>query len=87
MIREQDFLSALQALASATRLEAVTPDDDTTLDFNVRCLYVGTGGTVVVSTSQSTEVPFKCPDGFYLFVNPTKVHEASTATDIVAMGD
>ncbi len=64
---------------------AVTPSN--TDDIQRACLYIGTGGDVVVRTANSsTNVTFaNVADGTFLPVMVTRVLEATTADDILAL--
>lgn len=67
---------------------AVTTSDTTALSPPARCLYIGTGGDVViVQPGSSTAVTFKnMPSGSYLWVQTLLVKTTNTtATNIVAL--
>jgi hypothetical protein len=70
----------------ALSLFAVTKSDSTVFTDVVRQLYVGTGGTVVVTDEQGNDITFKnVADGSTIgpfFIR--KVKAATTAADIVA---
>tara|TARA_R100000353_G_C6404497_1_gene168574 strand:+ start:322 stop:561 length:240 start_codon:yes stop_codon:yes gene_type:complete len=69
-----------------TEAVAVTKSDSTVLD-NV-ALYVGTGGDLTITMKDSaTDVVFKnVPSGTFLPIAATKVKNATTAADILAIG-
>jgi hypothetical protein len=65
---------------------AVTPDDATELPTEVRGLYIGTGGDLVVQgIGTDTTVTYKnLPDASYVFVQASKVMATgTTASDII----
>lgn len=70
-----------------TTLFAVTPSNSTVFSDDVRQLYVGTAGDVVVVTEDNTTVTFKnVPAGFYLgpfFIRKVNA-TGTTASNIVA---
>ena len=71
----------------ATRVDAVTPDDNTDLT-GVRGIYVGAGGNVAVRCIHSPSVTATfvgVPAGTILPVQVTRVMAASTATSILAL--
>jgi hypothetical protein len=65
----------------------VTPNDDADLpDEGCVGLWVGTAGTVVVTTRRGTLLPLVCGDSSLVPLQITRVHEAGTdADDIVAL--
>lgn len=78
-------LAALADLAPATDLPPVTPSDTTPLT-GVRSLYVGTGGTVVLTVNGQIRTLVNVPDGSILPVKGiTRVRAATTASNIVAL--
>lgn len=74
-----------RVFASATDSDAVTPDDDTEIDFYA--LYVGTGGTVVIKHSADGQAKtfLNVQDGSILPVAGVRVMAATTATGIMAL--
>lgn len=69
--------------ASGMNYGAVTPSDTTALDF--QAIYVGVGGSVIVSSSDSTAaVTFLgVPTGSILPIKGKRIMVASTATNMV----
>ena len=64
---------------------AVTKSD-TTLLSNVRALYIGVGGDVVVIDQYNNSATYKnAQSGSVLLIQAKKVMDATTATDIVAL--
>jgi hypothetical protein len=78
----QDLLAALQDLAPASDVDAVTPSDSTVLT-GVRTVYVGTGGDLVVTINGHDRTIPNVPDGSMLPMKPSKIKVATTASDIV----
>jgi len=70
----------------ATAAANVTKSDSTIL--NSVALYVGTGGNLTVTMADGgNDVVFKnVPSGTFLPIAVTKVKDATTATDILAIG-
>lgn len=66
---------------------AVTPSDTVAIPGGpARALYVGVAGDVSILTPRGNTVTFVgVPAGAVLPVNATRVNEATTATDIVAI--
>lgn len=63
---------------------AITKSDSTT--FDVRALYIGAAGDVVVTTRAGNDVTFKAvPAGSILPIRCTKVKAATTASEIVGL--
>lgn len=70
---------------SAKRATALTPSDGASFSAT-RALYVGTGGTVVVSMVEGGDATFvNVPDGSILPVQVTKLATGTTATEILAL--
>lgn len=66
----------------------ITPSDETDLSaYNIRALYVGTGGNIAILTTSGTTVVFKnAVSGSVIPCNVNKVFAASTtASDIVGL--
>ncbi len=72
---------------SAQLFLTVTPSDSTVLPANVRALYVGTGGTLVVTDQAGTDATFSnVPTGALLPIRATKVKATgTTASTIIAL--
>lgn len=63
---------------------AITKSDSTTFDPPTRGLYVGTGGSLVVTDPYGTDVTYaNVPDAAMLPIAVKKVKAATTASDIV----
>lgn len=78
-------LAALQDLAPASDLLPITPSDTTPLS-GVRAIYVGTGGTLVLTVNGNVRTLPNIPDGFMLPVKGvTRVRAATTASGILAL--
>lgn len=64
---------------------AVTPSDTTTFDPPTRGLYVGTGGSLVVTDPYGNDATYaNVADGSALPISVVKVKAATTASNIVA---
>lgn len=99
MNNESKKFADYNAIHSAMRWKAVTPSDVTNLwntenrdkdiefrDRIPRALYVGEFGDVVVEDVMGTVVTFRnVGSGVILPIQPQKVMEATTATDIIAL--
>ena len=78
-----DYLNTSLPAISA---EEVTPNDAADLTDMSRAIYVGTGGDLTVVMEEGQTVTFaNVPDGTLLPLRVSRVMEASTATDIVAI--
>lgn len=75
------------ALGSGREFFAITPDDEEDLIQIPRAVWVGTGGDIVVIGEAGTDAVTlaNVPDGTLLPISPTRVTEASTASDIVGI--
>lgn len=65
------------------RWSVVTPSDETTYA-NMRGIFVGGAGTLVLTGANGVDAPFPMPAGGFLPASPVKIKAASTATGIVA---
>lgn len=72
---------------SAKLFLTVTPSDSTVLPADVRALYVGTGGNLVVTDQAGTDATFpNVPTGALLPIRATKVKATgTTASTIIAL--
>jgi hypothetical protein len=75
----QFYIAAQEAVASVTGTELPSAS-------SVRGLYVGVGGTVIVTTRAGTVTTFlNVPAGTILPVSARRVETGTTATNIVAL--
>lgn len=72
------------ATSPAARAASVTPSDSTQLP-TTRALYVGVGGTVVVTMLGADSTFMNVPSGTILPIQVQKVKAATTATNILAL--
>ncbi|MEZ2132405.1 MULTISPECIES: hypothetical protein [unclassified Sinorhizobium] len=80
-----DLIAAIGKVAPATQHMAVDPDDQTDIGMTgVRGLFVGAGGTVVV-TVNGQDVAYTVADGTTLPIEATRIKATGTsASNIVA---
>ena len=74
-------------LGSGREFFAITPDDDVDLLQVPRAVWVGTGGDlVIIGPAGSSAVTLaNVPDGTLLPISPTRITEATTASDLVGI--
>lgn len=75
-------------IAPANNLAAITPDDETDLEFWTRAIYVGTGGDItLIGSADDDEVTLVAvPSGAVLPISAKRVLDTgTTAEDLVAL--
>lgn len=78
--------SLTEELESSGSIFDVTPHDVTNFATNVRALYVGVAGSVVVVAEDGTSATFVTPAGTRIDVRAQRVNATgTTATNIVGM--
>lgn len=82
-----NFKSNSPGLSSPlTRAVAVTPSDDTDLEFVTRAIYVGVAGNLEVLTIGGDTVTFEdIPAGMLLPIRVSRVKEGTDANGILAL--
>ncbi len=89
MAAKDPYVGETDISGPASRLEAITPDDNNDLSQITRALWVGTGGNVKVDGHYAGEAVIlsNVPDGTVLPIRVSKVYATdTTAADIVALG-
>lgn len=83
----RDAFPSRIAGASAREAFVITPDDDVDLEARPQAIWVGgEGDLTVVFNPDSDPVEFKnIAAGYLLPIAPTRVLEATTATDLVGV--
>lgn len=76
------IVEAIEAGRVASRHQSITPSDVTEYS-NIKALYVGTAGTLVLEDSEGLETTYLNVVGVFPF-SPTKIKAASTAVNIIA---
>ena len=80
MVATDQILESISAPAQFWPLTT----SDSKQDINIRGLFVGTGGDIVVKSDAGEQVTFKnVPDGSYLPIITDTVYTATTASDLV----
>lgn len=72
-------------LSNCDQAAAVVPNDSTDLPTRPRAIYVG-GTGAITATMGGTDVVFSAiPAGTWLWISPTRIKTASTATLMLAL--
>lgn len=71
----------------ADRWVAISPSDSNALTFNIKGIYVGTGGSIVMTGADDEDATFaNVGDGAILPCNPRKVKSTgTTASGLIAI--